>query len=107
MNGPVRAVRGERIYPITAMGSHTAGGIVDVEGWCRDHNMTPVALMINGVADQNGNLVGNIDLCPIGQDESHHYVLPFFAVMIYDIAVRKIWTANTTATDVFILGINP
>jgi len=98
MNGPVRAVRGERLYPITAMGSHTAGGIVNVEGWCRDHNMTSVAFMTD--AD------GNVDLCPGGQDANHHYVIFVQGGAIYDISVKQIHQA-TTAVGVFILGINP
>jgi len=95
------------MYPITAMGSHTAGGVVDVQGFCRDNNMVMTGFMIGGAADPDGNILANIDLTPGGQDERHHYVLPAFALWPYNITIKTIYTATTTATQVFILGMNP
>jgi len=115
MNGSIRQVRGERIYPISAMGANTADGIVDVEAFCRDNNMTPVALMVTGSVDDEGDMwpfVG-VDITPGGQDNHHHYVMPFFTGWIYDISVKRIHTETVAASgyhsaaEVFILGINP
>ena len=107
MNGPVRSGPYERMYPITAMGSHTAGGVVDVQGFCRDNNMVMTGFMINAALDGSGNIVGNVDLTPAGQDERHHYALVCAGLWPYNIAVKTIYTATTTATQVFILGMNP
>ena len=115
MNGPVRAVRGERIYPLSAMTANTKKGIVDVASFCKSVNMTPTALMVTAAIDEDGDMypfVG-VDIVPMGQDDNHHYVMPLFTCWIYDIAVKKIHLNTQTegiympVEEVFILGINP
>lgn len=107
MNGPVRNCPYERIYPISAMGEYTSGGKVDVAKFCRDNNMVCTGFRIQGATDGDGNIVGNVDLTPGGQDDNHHYVLTCLSWWDYNTAVKSIFTANTTATEVYILGINP
>lgn len=108
MNGPVRQVRGERMYPISAMGEYTSDGNVDVEGFCRNNNMVPVAVIVTG-AIEDGSMAETVFLhqVPIGQDLRSPFRVPLVTGMIHDIAVRRVITATTTAEDVYILGINP
>ena len=109
LNGPVRQVRAERIYPISAMGAYTDAGVVDVEGFCRDLVITPVAVLVTSAIDQSGDMLGAVvlDFVPIGGDNAANNAMPLHTGEIYDMAVKRVITATTTAAEVFILAINP
>jgi len=109
MNGPVRGAPAERMYPVTAMGAYTVNNVVDVEGFCRDNNMTPTKLLIMQEAQPQGTqpIVSRVDFAPIGRATGEHYVTPLLIGVLHEVAVKTVYLATTTATEVFILGLNP
>ena len=64
----------ERLYPISAMGAYTRDGVVHVDEFCRDNNMTCTGFRAQGIIDDDGDMISlvNIDLTPYGQDDRHH-----------------------------------
>lgn len=108
-NAPVRSGPYERIYPISVMGNYTANGKVDVDRFCRDNNMVCTGFRAEGILDGDGDMISlvSVDLTPSGQDDRHHYAVQVFTLWSENIAVKSIYTATTTASQVFILGMNP
>ena len=107
MNGPVRGGPGERIYPVTAMAAYTVNNVVDVERFCRDNNMTPTKLLIMLEGQQSQAIFARVDFAPIGRAATEHYVTPLLVGMLHEVAVKTVYLATSTATEIFILGINP
>ena len=103
MNGPVREGPAERLYPISAMASHTTGNVVDVAGFFRDHHCVPTKIILIDAKDT----LPVVDVTLVGQDENHHYALPLFVGWVHSLAVKTVYLGTSTCDSIIIAGINP